>query len=72
MDTVTCRCCKEPVEIEYQTRINLRTGQLRSALFLITCRNPKCGLGKDQWTFAFEKLEEYADKDLTLYLKAGA
>lgn len=66
---VTCRCCAMPIDIELQTRVNLRTGIQKPALFLVTCRNPKCGIGKDEWTFAFEHLEEYQARDLEVYLK---
>lgn len=71
MITVPCRCCGKSIDIELQTRINLRTGEQRTPIFLVTCRNKDCGIGKDEWTFAFERLEDYQQRDLTLYLKGA-
>jgi hypothetical protein len=63
---VSCRCCSKPIDIELQIRVNLRTGEQRDPIFLITCRNPRCAKLYTV-TLAVLAIADYAERDLTIW-----
>lgn len=57
--TVICRCCGEPVTIEYQPR------RVKPPCILITCRRKGCKL--ESVTLALEVVEDYYERDLSVW-----
>lgn len=63
---VECRCCEQLVDVELQVRINLRTGEQRAPIYLITCRNRACRKLYTV-TLAVEAIQDYYERDLTVW-----
>ena len=54
------------VDVELQIRVNLRTGEQRAPIYLITCRNRNCRKLYTV-TLAVEAIADYYARDLTVW-----
>jgi hypothetical protein len=54
------------VDVELQLRVNLRTGEQRTPIYLITCRNRKCPKLYTV-TLAVLAIADYHERDLTIW-----